>query len=73
MVTFVDGVSQREMFNRAEGIDPKVKKYIQKISESGKNGIIATGDSMTFTTKEFAEKYDAARAAWEKSHDQKKE
>lgn len=73
MVTFMDGVSQREMFNRAEGIDPGVKKYLRKISEVGKNGIITTGDSMTFTTKEFGDKYDAARAAWEKSHDQKQQ
>jgi hypothetical protein len=69
MVTFVDGVSQREMFNRTDGIqDPHDKKALAKISGVNKDGIILDEDSGTFTTKEFAEKYAAARAAaWAKS------
>jgi hypothetical protein len=69
LVTFVDGVSQREMFNKIDAlIDPHVSKYLAKFSGVGKNGIIADGDGGTFTTKEFSEKYAAARkAAWAKS------
>jgi hypothetical protein len=69
MVTFVDGVSQREMFNKIEAIiDPHIGKYLAKFSGVGQNGIISDGDSGTFTTKQFAEKYAAARkAAWAKS------
>lgn len=69
MVTFVDGVSQREMFNKMEAIiDPSIGKYLAKFSGVGRNGIIADNDFGTFTTKEFAEKYAAARkAAWAKS------
>lgn len=74
MVTFVDGVSQREMFNKPiGGLEPKEQKYLAKISGMGKNGIINDVDKATFTTKEFAEKYAAARAAaWAKS-DQKQQ
>ena len=74
MVTFVDGVSKREMFNKpVGGLDPKEQKYLAKISGSGKDGIINDVDSATFTTKEFADKYAAARAAaWAKS-DQKQQ
>ena len=69
MVTFVDGVSQREMFNKTlGGLDPHDQKYLAKISGMGKNGIITDVDKGTFTTKEFGEKYTAARAAaWAKS------
>jgi len=69
MVTFLDGVSQREMFNRSDNIpNPHDQKYLTKISDAGRNGIIFDNDSGTFTTKEFAEKYAAARnAAWAKS------
>lgn len=69
MVTFVDSVSQREMFNRSDGIlDPRYKKFLTKFSGVGQNGIIRDEDSDTFTTKEFLDKYAAARAAaWAKS------
>jgi hypothetical protein len=69
MVTLVDGVSRREMFNRTDGIqDPHDKKFLAKFSGANRNGIILDEDSGTFTTKEFAEKYAAARAAaWAKS------
>ena len=74
MVTFVDGVSQREMFNKTVGgLDPHDQKYLAKVSQLGKNGIITDVDKGTFTTKEFSEKYAAARtAAWAKS-DQKQQ
>jgi hypothetical protein len=74
MVTFLGGVSEREMFNKSDNIyDPKDQKYLLKISGAGQNGIIFDKDSGTFTTKEFAEKYAAARtAAWAKS-DQKEQ
>ena len=69
MVTIVDGISQREMFNRTDGIqDPHDKKALAKISGVNRNGIILDEDSGTFTTKEFQEKYAAARAAaWAKA------
>jgi hypothetical protein len=68
MVTFVDGVSQREMFNKIEGaLDARVQKYLAKISGADRNGIIFNQQSGAFTTKEFEEKYVAARnAAWTK-------
>jgi len=74
MVTFLDGVSRREMFNKSDNIpDPHDQKYLDKVSDVGRNGIIFDKDSGTFTTKEFAEKYTAARtAAWAKS-DQKEQ
>ena len=69
MVTFVDGVSQREMFNRTAGLlDAHDEKYLAKISGTDRNGIIFDKESGAFTTKEFEEKYLAARkAAWAKS------
>jgi hypothetical protein len=69
MVTFVDGVSRREMFNKVQSlIDPHILKSLAKFSGVGRNGIITDGDGGTFTTKEFSEKYAAARtAAWAKS------
>ena len=72
MVTFVDGVSQREMFNRTAGpLDAHDQKRLAKISGANRNGIIFNKESDAFTTKEFEEKYLAARnAAWTKS-DQK--
>jgi hypothetical protein len=69
MVTFLGGMSQREMFNKTSGItDPQDQKYLTKVSGAGRNGIIFDKASDAFTTKEFAEKYMAARtAAWAKS------
>jgi len=69
MVTFVDGVSQREMFNKTVGaLDAHDQKYLGKISGTDQNGIIFDKESGAFTTKEFEEKYVAARkAAWAKS------
>jgi len=74
MVTFLDGMSQREMFNRTTGpLDVKDQKYLTKISGAGSNGIIFDKASDAYTTKEFSEKYLAARtAAWAKS-DQKQQ
>ena len=73
MVTFLDGVSQREMFVKIEGAaDAKVQKYLVKISGSGQNGIIFDDKSGVFTTKAFEEKYIAARtAAWAKTDEKK--
>ena len=69
MVTFVDGVSQREMFNKAEGfLDAHDEKHLAKISGANRNGIVFDKESGAFTTKEFEEKYLAARkATWAKS------
>jgi hypothetical protein len=73
MVTFLDGVSQREMFVKIEGAtDAKVQKYLAKISGSGQNDIIFDDKSGVFTTKAFEEKYIAARtAAWAKTDEKK--
>ncbi len=72
MVTFTDGVSRREMFVKKLGIvEPHDQKRLAKIAGAGRNGIIYDRDSGVFTTKEFEEKFLAARnAAWAKS-DQK--
>ena len=69
IVTFYHGVSQREMFNKTQGdLNPHDQKHLVKISGAGRNGIIFDKDSSVFTTKEFEEKYIAARtAAWAKS------
>jgi hypothetical protein len=69
MVTFTDGVSQREMFNKPFlGVDPHIKKYLSKISGEGRNGVVYDDKEGVFTTKEFEEKYLAARtAAWVKT------
>lgn len=68
MVTFTDGVSQREMFNKPLlGVDPHLKKYLLKVSGAGRNGVVYDDKEGVFTTKEFEEKYLAARtAAWAK-------
>lgn len=68
MVTFSDGVSQREMFNKPMlGVDPHLKKYLVKVSGAGRNGVIYDDKEGVVTTKEFEEKYLAARtAAWAK-------
>lgn len=73
MVTFLDGVSQREMFVKIEGgTDAKVQKYLAKISGSGQNGVIFDDKSGVFTTKPFEEKYIAARTtAWAKADEKK--
>src|SRR5438270_1165300 len=73
MVVFSDGVSQREMFNRIEGVlDEHDQKYLVKFSGTGRNGIIFDKESGVFTTKEFEEKYLAARnAAWAKSNEKR--
>lgn len=68
MVTFSDGVSQREMFNKLGGIDPHANKYLAKIAGVGRNGAVFDGREAVFTTKAFQEKYGAARAAaWAKA------
>lgn len=70
MVTFVDGVNQREMFNRSVGVfEPSDEKKLAKIAGADKNGVIFDKESGAFTTKEFAEKYNIAKqAAWAKSN-----
>jgi hypothetical protein len=83
-VSFVNGISQRESFNRvwpdAPGRDNRDierqmkidKKLLAEISALGKNGVILEGDSgYTYTTKKFEGKYSAARTtAWAKAkHD----
>lgn len=74
MVTFLDGVSQREMFVKKEGFsDAKVQKRLAKVTGVGENGVIYDEKSGVFTTKPFEEKYIAARAAaWAKA-DQKQQ
>ena len=69
MVTFFDGISQREMFVKREGfIDPRGKKHLAKIAGVGQNGVIFDEKSGVFTTTAFEEKYIAARtAAWAKA------
>ena len=73
MVTFLDGVSQREMFVKIEGpANAKVQKYLVKISGSGQNGVVFDDKSGVFTTKAFEEKFIAARtAAWAKADEKK--
>jgi|SRR5215471_1212654 len=68
MVTFSDGASQREMFNKLGGIDPHAHKYLAKTAGVGRNGVVFDDREAVFTTKAFQEKYDAARtAAWAKA------
>jgi len=69
MVTFLDGVSQREMFVKKEGLtDAHVQKHLNKIVGVGQNGVIYDAEHGVFTTKPFEEKYLAARkAAWAKT------
>ncbi|HLW34922.1 MAG TPA: hypothetical protein VKS98_04615 [Chthoniobacterales bacterium] len=69
MVTFVDGVSQREMFNKSQGyVDAHDYKVLKKVGGADQNGIVFDKAGV-FTTKEFGEKYDAAKqAAWSKSN-----
>lgn len=68
MVTFTDGVSRREMFVKETGpLDPHTQKHLERIAGAGRNGIIFDKDTGAFTTKEFEEKFVAARnAAWAK-------
>jgi hypothetical protein len=67
MVTFFDGVSQREMFVKID-MDTRIQKRLAKIAGSGQNGVIFDENSGVFTTKPFEEKYIAARtAAWAKT------
>jgi hypothetical protein len=73
IVSFVNGISQRERFNRvwpdAPGRDNRDierqmkidKKLLAQISCLGKNGVIADDDGYAFTTRAFEEKYEAAR------------
>jgi hypothetical protein len=72
MVTFTDGVSRREMFVKTTGpLDAHVQKHLAKMEGAERNGIIFDQTTGAFTTKEFEEKFLAARnAAWAKS-DQK--
>ena len=66
MVTFFDGVSQREMFDKA-GLTHRAEKSLGKYAGLGKNGVIYDTSSGVYTTKPFEEKYIAARtAAWAK-------
>ena len=69
MVTFVDGVDQREMFNKSVGpFEPGDQKKLAKIAGADKNGVIFDKDAGAFSTKEFSEKYRVAKeAAWAKS------
>jgi len=69
MVTFSDGVSQREMFNKPGGIlDAHIQKYLAKVTGAGRNGVVYDDFAGAFTTKAFEEKYVAARtAAWAKA------
>ena|SRR5438132_479011 len=73
MVTFLDGVSQREMFVKVEGnLDKRVQKHLAKIVGVGQNGVIFDETSRVFTTKSFEEKYIAARtAAWAKADEKR--
>ena len=73
MVTFLDGVNQREMFVKVEGtLDKHVEKHLAKIVGVGQNGIIFDETSRVFTTKPFEEKYIAARtAAWAKADEKR--
>jgi hypothetical protein len=73
MVTFLDGVSQREMFVKTEGfLDAHGKKHLAKIAGAGQNGVIFDEESGVFTTKPFEEKYIAARtAAWAKADEKR--
>lgn len=68
MVTFTDGVSRREMFVKAGGpLDAHAQKHLGKMEGAGRNGTVFDKDSGVFTTKEFEEKFIAARdAAWAK-------
>ena len=68
MVTFTDGVSRREMFvSTTAPLDAHIQKHLARIAGEGRNGIIFDKDGV-FTTKEFEEKFLAARnAAWAKS------
>jgi len=66
MVTFLDGVSQREMFDKA-GLTHRAEKSLGKYAGVGKNGVIYDAKSGAYTTQPFEEKYIAARtAAWAK-------
>ncbi|MBV9617882.1 MAG: hypothetical protein JO201_01605 [Verrucomicrobia bacterium] len=69
MVTFADGVSRREMFVKTTGpLDAHVQKHLAKMEGAERNGVIFDPSNGVFTTKEFEEKYLAARnAAWAKS------
>ena len=69
MVTFVDGVDQREMFNKTVGpFEPKDQKYMAKVAGADRNGVVFDKESGCFGTKEFIAKYNAAKdAAWAKS------
>jgi hypothetical protein len=69
MVTFADGVSRREMFVKTTGpLDAHVQKHLAKMEGAERNGVIFDKENGVFTTKEFEEKFLAARnAAWAKS------
>ena len=71
MVTFTDGVSRREMFVKTTGpLDAHVQKYLSKMEGTERNGVIFDKENGVYTTKEFEEKFLAARnAAWAKSNE----
>ena len=66
MVTFFNGVSQREMFDKA-GLTHRAEKSLGKYAGVGKNGVIYDVNTGAYTTQSFEDKYLAARtAAWAK-------
>jgi hypothetical protein len=71
MVTFADGMSRREMFVKTTGpLDAHVQKHLAKMEGAERNGVIFDPANGVFTTKEFEEKFLAARnAAWAKSNE----
>jgi hypothetical protein len=71
MVTFTDGMSRREMFVKTTGpLDAHVQKYLSKMEGAERNGVIFDKENGVYTTKEFEEKFLAARnAAWAKSEE----
>lgn len=68
MVTFLNGVSQREMFEKdGVSMDRHTQKSLAKVAGTEKDGVVYDQSAGVFTTKGFEEKYIAARtAAWAK-------
>ena len=74
MVTFLDGVSQREMFEKAGvNMDRHTQKSLAKVAGREKDGVVFDSNAGVFTTKAFEEKYIAARtAAWAKEDEKRR-